>query len=473
MNTIKNIKSVLQAFLFGRGKRGGLLFVIHHATFVGTLFLLFSGCYKEQDLPVTVDFSYEVENNNYSVPVRALISNNTTGAEEYKWIFGGAEPSSSTSKDPGVIVYTAPGAYKIKLSATNSYGGSDEKEIEIIIDAKIRIGFTVSNAASNYPNVSLNINNTTQNATTYKWTFEGGTPDVSSQQQPGTIVFSQPGQHKITLEASGGRETLKKDTTIIVLPDIAADFDIAWNPEDNDMEAPFTALLINKSVSATAYSWNVAGAVPNSSTEENPTLKFNAAGNYTIQLTAYNDKKTVTKTKTITLLPNTNLYRFSDVQLGINTAQNTIGCYFSSKLGRPLLANEVNSANGALIDFVYFGLNQNFTYNRIVSPDSAQLYSFLPITNAINAKVINRLETCACGISMNEAAFDAMQNDVALRAINITQTQTGFVQFDNSFLPRIVLFQTADGRRGAIKIKQFVPNGQQSYVVCDIKVMKE
>jgi PKD repeat protein len=437
------------------------------------MLLLLWGCYKEMDFPVTADFSYEVQNNDYSAPVRVVIGNNTMGAEQYLWTFEGAEPSSSESKDPGTIIYTTPGTYKIKLSATNSYGSSDEKEIEIVIDAEVKIGFTLSNAASYYPDVSLNITNTTQNATTYKWTFEGGTPAASTQQQPGTVVFSQSGEHKITLEASNGRETHTKDTIITVLPDIVADFDITWNAEDNDMEAPFRALLQNKSVSADSYIWDVAGAASFSSTEKNPAFTFNTAGTYNIQLTARNDKKTVTQTKTITILPNSNLYKFSDVKLGINTAQNTIGCYFSSKLGRTLSANEVTPENGGLIDFVYFGLNQNFTYNKIISPDSAGLYSFLPITNAGNTKVINMQETCACGISMNEAVFDAMQNDLTLRSVNIAQTQTGFVQFDESIVPRIVLFQTADGRRGAVKIKQFVQNGQQSYMLCDIKVMKE
>jgi len=48
----------------------------------------------------------------------------------------------------------------------------------------------------------------------------------------------------------------------------------------------------------------------------------------------------------------------------------------------------------------------------------------------------------------------------------------GWHNFDNSVVPRIVLFQTRDGRKGAIKIKQFVQNGAASYIVADIKVQK-
>jgi hypothetical protein len=35
------------------------------------------------------------------------------------------------------------------------------------------------------------------------------------------------------------------------------------------------------------------------------------------------------------------------------------------------------------------------------------------------------------------------------------------------------LFQTQEGRKGAIKIKKYVEAGQESYILVDIKVQKE
>ncbi|MDN3693614.1 hypothetical protein QWZ06_15620 [Chryseobacterium tructae] len=58
-------------------------------------------------------------------------------------------------------------------------------------------------------------------------------------------------------------------------------------------------------------------------------------------------------------------------------------------------------------------------------------------------------------------------------AINVSETNAGKAPFTNSVIPRVVLFQTADGRKGAIKIKNFVTNGPNSYVVVDIKVQKQ
>lgn len=432
-----------------------------------------TGCYKEQKFPVKAAFSIEVSGNDYSVPVRVKITNTTTGAETYSWTITGAEPATSASFDPGTVEYNTPGIYKIKLEAANHYGGSDTASAEIKIDAVIQTGFTVSNSMSWYPDVTLQINNTTTGATGYEWTFAGGMPATSTLQQPGQVVFSTTGQHLIRLTVTNGRETYSKDTTITVLAGLVNDFSIGWAAEDNDMEVPFTAMMQNNAASATAYNWSFPGATPAVSTAANPSVVYNNAGTYSITLTASNDKKSIPLTKTITLLPNSNLYKFSDVHLGINTAQNSIGCYFSSVLGQVLKSSEVTALNGSKIDVAYFGLNSSFTYSKFLSPDSVQTYTFTAIPGAITTKIINRQESCGCGSTMTVAQFDGMTNDALLQATTINQTATGLAQFDNTLVPRVVLFQTQDGRKGAVKVKQYVSDGQQSYIVCDIKVMKQ
>jgi len=437
------------------------------------ILVLFTACYKEQKVPVTVDINYIPVDSNYAVPALVRIVNNTAGAEVYNWTFEGGSPTSSTQKDPGTIEYDAPGIYKIMLDATNQNGGHDHKEIEVRIDAPVKVDFTLANTASDFPPVTLQVTNTTKDATWYEWTFDGGSPATSTQKDPGSIVFATPGKHIISLKAGNDRVSYTRDTVIMVKEDLVADFDITWSADDNDMEVPFKAIMVNKSINAAFYSWSFAGASPSSSTDAAPSVLYNNAGTYSVTLTAKNDKKTASQTKTITLSPNSNLYRFTDVSLGINTAQNSVGSYFSSVLGKVLKSSEVTTDNGGKIDFVYFGLNSSFTYNKILSPDSAGNYTFLPIPNAVNVQLVNKQETCNCGIALDETTFDSMQDDSWFRTTNISQTTAGLAQFDNSLTPRIILFTTADGRKGAVKIKQFVSAGQQSYMVCDIKIMKQ
>jgi PKD repeat protein len=436
--------------------------------------MVFVSCYKEQGAPVTADISYQAMDSNYAVPALMKIINNTVGAEKYIWTFDGARPASSTQKDPGTIEYDVPGTYKIILDATNQNGGHDHKEIEVRIDAPVKVNFTLTNTASNFPPVTLQVTNTTKDATWYQWTFEGGTPATSTQKDPGNIVFATPGKHAISLKAGNDRVSYTKDTVITVENDLVVDFDISWNADDNDMEVPFKVIMVNKCINATSYRWSFVGAIQSSViTDSSPSVVYNTAGTYNIMLTAKNDKKTAMQTKTITLKPNSNLYRFADITLGINTAQNSIGCFFSSELGKVLKSSEVTIANGSKIDFVFFGLNSSFTYDKILSPDSAANYTFSAIPEAINVQIVNKQETCNCSTALNEAQFDSMLDDTWFRTASITQTIGGLSQFDNTQTPRIVSFKTADGRKGAVKIKQFVSAGQQSYVLCDVKIMKQ
>ena len=66
-----------------------------------------------------------------------------------------------------------------------------------------------------------------------------------------------------------------------------------------------------------------------------------------------------------------------------------------------------------------------------------------------------------------------MEDDSLLEAMTIEETIGGIQDFDNTIVPRIVLFETSDGRKGAIKIKELVQAGTNSHIVVDIKVQKQ
>jgi PKD repeat protein len=435
-------------------------------------FLLY-GCYQEQVVVVKAGFVAEVANNNYAVPALVKINNTTTGAENYEWSFAGATPASSSERNPGTLQYNNPGTYTIHLEADNPYGGKDSRDTIFTFDADILPAFVLINNGSWYPDVTAHITNRTTGATTYQWSFPGGSPSSSTQEQPGDIVFSTPGTYIISLKVGNGRVSYTKDTTVTVLPDLVNDFDITWSADDNDMEVPFTAYLSSKCLSATRLQWSTAGGSPSSSQSISPIVTYTSPGTYTIALAAANDKKHIVLSKSLNLYANSNLFQFKDVHLGINTAQSSVGCFFSSRLGRVLKTSEITDANGSRIDIVYFGFDSGFGYNKFVSPSSVQSYTFTPIPNAITTSIVNRQESCDCGSSMTISQFDAMTDDSMLQSTDINQTTTGLSEFDSSGLPRIVLFQTQDGRKGAIKIKQCVQAGRQSYIVCDIKVMKK
>jgi hypothetical protein len=66
-----------------------------------------------------------------------------------------------------------------------------------------------------------------------------------------------------------------------------------------------------------------------------------------------------------------------------------------------------------------------------------------------------------------------MTTDALLRDMPVLSAGYGDEFFSASPLPRIVPFETSDGRKGAILVKEMVSNGTEgSYILTDIKVQK-
>jgi len=439
------------------------------------LFIVFTSCYQETSIAIEGDFMTSYVNDDESIPVIIKIDNKITGADKYEWTFEGGNPASSSQKNPGEILYNKQGTYTIKLVATNVDGESNEFSKTVVIKDGINIQFTHEIIKSNYSPVEVVLKNTTiGEGLTFKWDFKDGLPSAFTGKTPPNVVFTTPGDHTITLTVSNGFETQKQIQTITVAPYLVGLFSYELNFEDDDNEAPVTISFTNKSTSATSYKWSFEGGNPATSTEENPKVVFTSAGIHEVTLEAFNDKKSHIYKSVITVLPDTNLRIFTNVKLGINTAHNNnnIGAMFSTATRQVYKANEINDQNSSLIDIVFQGLNSNFTYNRFISPDQANNYGFLALKNAQSTIFINSQSLCNCGLNFTESQFDAMVNDTPIKSLNINYSAAGAQEFGFTY-PRIILFKTQDGRKGAIKIKDMVKNGAGSYILCDIKVQKQ
>lgn len=430
---------------------------------------IFNACAVEESIPVDADFSIKIVNNDYSVPVIVEITNKSVGAETYEWSFEGASVTSSTEKSPLPITYASPGVYKIKLKASNKDGNVDEKEIEVKADAAMKVDFEWQMQGSDISPVTLHMIDKSLGATQYLWEFEGGNPATSNAQNP-DVVFTAAGDHIIKLTISNGLETYSTQKTVTIQPEMTVDFDWTVDPVDNDYQAPVVLHLNNLSTNASSYEWTVAGASPAFSTAASPDITLPSEGTYSIVLKAINDKGEKILQKQVTVLPNANLLSFSNIKLGINSAGSSIGCFFSSELGTVLKQSEVNAGNGSKVDFAFFGLNSSFIYNQLVSPDELQNNGFLAIPNAIHTKIINSQELV--GVQLSPSGFDAIDHGNDFNSVNVIETNAGKSPFGSS-VPRIVLFQTSDGRKGAVKIREFVANGMNSYINVDIKVQKQ
>jgi hypothetical protein len=440
------------------------------------LALLFSACKKREvvDLKVKAAFTYEIQDNNFTVPVRIALYNKSEQAQFYKWTFEGGIPATYDKRDPGVITFNNAGNIKVKLEVWGDLG-RDSTEVLIILDSVPKAAFSVVPVINNFGTTTFKITNTSYGGVTkFNWLFTGVLPSTSNLKNPNDIVISAVGEYRIFLEALNDRG--KKDTIskiVKVLPALSAGFEIIPSFDDEDYEAPLIATLQNSSVSTTMHNWIAPGGIITNPTDSITTVKFNTPGTYTVTYKASNGKDSATITRSIIVKPNTGLRTFLNVKLGINSAQSTLGSYFSTILRTVIRKEEVTSLNGNKIDLVFYGLSQSFSFNLFVPPSDAPSWTFTPIPNATYTKIINSQELCGCGVNFTAANFDNVTNGTAFNSVPITVTTNGSQQFNSSVLPRVVLFENAIGKKGAIKIKQYVNNGLDSYILCDIKVQKD
>lgn len=435
------------------------------------LCLLLTSCFKEVGIPVTTDFIYTAKDSIYTVPANISFTNRTIGATHFKWTFEGGEPASSDYENPGTVVFRQAGDYTITLEAWND----DERQIKthkIHLDSAVNITFDAKVLINDFSPVTVHLINNTIGASAYKWTFENGEPASATAQSPPDVTFTTPGTHKITLTVTNGGQEFTTEKIITVKPALTNDFTMEPSFDDEDEEAPLTAILESKAQNLLTRKWTATGGTIADDTAANTNIYFKDPGTYQVTLTAENGKESKTVTKTIVVKANTGLRTIRDVKLGINAAQSNIGALYSTRLRKVFRKGDDLSVAGKDIDIVFFGLNQGFSYNKFISPDSSSAYAFGSIPGATYTRYINSLEACGCSLVFTVADFDAMTDDAPLKNLTISSSAEGGVPFTNAVSPRIVLFRTADGRMGAIKVKSYVPDGTSSYIIVDIKVQK-
>jgi PKD repeat protein len=273
-------------------------------------------------------FSYgEVEDYTVSfttetpiAPVADFLANNTTIGvggvvaftdlstnvpTSWAWTFAGGTPASSTAQTPSVQYFTA-GTYTVSLIATNDGGSDTETKTDYISVIPLPIADFTANQTVINAGQSVQFTDLSTNATSYSWTFSGGTPSTSTAQNP-SVTYNTPGTYTVTLIASnaGGSDTETKTAyitvnTVVVTP--IAEFTANTTSITEGGSVQFTDQSTNN---PTSWAWTFTGGTPATSAAQNPSVTYSTAGTYTVSLTATNSagSNTMTKTNYITVSP--------------------------------------------------------------------------------------------------------------------------------------------------------------------------
>ncbi|WP_249174752.1 PKD domain-containing protein, partial [Bacteroides pyogenes] len=415
----------------------------------------FCSCLRETEVPIASKFTIETAEDKTS-PVTVKINNSSYGADEYEWTFEGGQPGSSTDKNPGKVLFTQAGEHKITLRVWNAVEEKMSQQT-LRVDSAMTIDFDFTVAINDIAPGTVSVINKSKGGSQYEWTFEGGIPSTSNQQHPGAITFADGGEHKIHLRVFNGSKYEERTKTLTLQPPMQADFSYAPLPVDQDWEAPLTLKTTNLTTGGLSYRWVCAGANVMSPTDETTAIRLEHAGTYKLQMIAGNGKEEKVVEKSIVIKPNSGIITQNDLKFGINEAKNSIGCFYSAKEGGVLTSNKIVELQcGAWVDFGFFALNSSFNYCYFFAPNQAKANSFPKIDNAQDATFINN--PGSMGVNITNAIFDNIKRSSDMNQFS-KWSEERLTSFNKTSAPHFVLVHTVDGRRGIIRIKEFVKDG--------------
>ena len=215
------------------------------------------------------------------VPLTISPSSAITASEpvtKYLWNFG--DGTTSIVKNP-THTYPTPGTYAVSLIITTTSGCTDTLTMPEAVKAgsKPHASFTLNpNDVCAFQPVQFT-DNSTGNVDQWLWQFgDGGT---STSQNP-SYQYQDTGYFSVTLIVWSNTcpDTIRLNRVVHIKPPIAA-FTVNRNCDDK-----FRIDFLNLSIGATSWSWDFGDGA--TSTQQNPSHVYSAAGNYAVTLAVTN-----------------------------------------------------------------------------------------------------------------------------------------------------------------------------------------
>jgi PKD repeat protein len=196
----------------------------------------------------------------------------------------------------------------ITVTKENCFRYSD---IVTVITDQLTANFTAS-ATNICKESSVNFtDNSSGDPTSWSWTFEGGTPSTSTEQNPQNIVYSGSGDFTVELTVQEGSNSNTVTKTGYIHVFVAPEANFSASNLCQDAPVAFTDLSNANGGTLTAWAWDFgdpASGINNTSTLQNPVHTYSAAGTYTVTLSATNNdvcSNVFTQDITITGVPGT------------------------------------------------------------------------------------------------------------------------------------------------------------------------
>jgi len=200
----------------------------------------------------------------------------------YNWNFSGGTVISGSGQGPYHIKWSASGQNSLSLSVIQDgcYSDTTFKLVTVMPLPEIYINAHPKDGCNP---ITVSFTDSTADAAQWNWTFNGGNPGTSTNENPINIIYNNPGSYNVSLHVVNiyGCENSKTFTNYInSYPKPVASF--TYNPNPG---APGLPINFNSSSSSSyVTNWNWDFGDVSSSTEQNPAHSYTSAGDYTIWL---------------------------------------------------------------------------------------------------------------------------------------------------------------------------------------------
>ena len=317
---------------------------------------------------------FTADNTTISAGESVTFTNLSVNASTYYWTFTGGNPSTSTDVNP-TVTYETAGTYSVTLFAAGENSSDSETKTAYITVLPVTSADFTASATEVFVGDSVAFTNLSENATSFFWTFEGATPENSTEENP-IVSYSEPGYYDVTLYATNGHgyDVATKTAYIYVKAVTTADF----TADITTVNVGEPVTFVNLSENATSYYWSFQGGEPAVSQEENPVVVYATAGIYNVTLFATNGASTdmVIKEGFITVTDETSISTTNNGEVEIYpnptasivnvSAEGLLQISIYDITGRIVYEKDVNSDNET-IDISRF---QRATYAIRITTDT-------------------------------------------------------------------------------------------------------
>ena len=267
-------------------------------------------------IPVTANFSTNPDAINGIISIlqgeSITFTDESTNAHHVEWTFESGSPASST-ENVVTVTYAEIGNFTATLIAySEDNSDSDTKIVSINVGENAQTDEVVANFTTNpeatqllggsaiYITIgeTITYTNTSENATSIAWSFEGGNPSTSTENTV-EVTYATAGNYTATLIAYGenneqSTKTVGVNVSAIPTPvfnvDFSADVTTIETGETVHFTNNTTATINNEPYVGTIYYRWIFGVNGATSTDENPSYTYETAGVYSVILAASDEE---------------------------------------------------------------------------------------------------------------------------------------------------------------------------------------